>query len=129
MAEGFANTYGKDVLRASSAGLAPTPDVAAETIAAMREKNINISHHFPKRFDPFEAKKFDLIVNMSGFYLPGQPDVPTREWKVLDPFGASEAVYMQSCNEIENKVMHLILELRRGEDRSGPPIASRITRG
>jgi arsenate reductase len=123
MAEGFANHYGKDVLTAASAGLAPTQSVAAETIATMAEKNIDISRHYPKRFDPLEAKGFDLIVNMSAFHLPGKLDVPAREWKVRDPFGESAAIYMQSCNEIETKVMHLILELRR-DGRSGPRIAS-----
>lgn len=123
MAEGFANRYGTDVLTASSAGLAPTPTVAQETIATMAEKNIDISRHYPKHFEPSEAKEFDLIVNMSSFHLPGKLAVPTREWKVRDPFGESNAVYMQSCNDIETRVMHLILELRRAQ-RSGPPIAS-----
>ncbi len=123
MAEGFANHYGKDVLTAASAGLAPTPAVAPETIATMAEKNIDISRHYPKRFEPFEAKDYDLIVNMSAFHLPGKLEVAVREWKVRDPYGESPAIYMQSCNDIETKVMHLILELRRAE-RSGPRIAS-----
>lgn len=123
MAEGFANRYGQDVLTAASAGLSPTPSVARETIATMAEKNIDISRHYPKRFEPLEAKDFDLIVNMSTFHLPGKLDVPTREWKVRDPYGESAAIYMQSCNDIESKVMQLILELRRAE-RTGPPIAS-----
>ena len=118
MAEGFANCYGKDVLNAESAGLSPTAFVAKETIDTMQEKNIDLSAHYPKRFDPLLAKDFDLIVNMSGFHLPGK--MSSREWKVTDPFGQSATVYRQSCNDIENRVMQLILELRR----SGPRIAS-----
>ena len=113
MAEGFANHYGKDVLKATSAGLAPTLSVATETVATMAGKNIDISRHFPKKFDPLEAKNSDLIINMSGFVLPGKLTVPTREWKVRDPYGESDAVYQQSANDIEMKVMQLILELRR----------------
>ena len=123
MAEGFANHYGSDVLQAESAGLSPTPAVAKETIATMLEKNVDISRHFPKRFEPLSAKTFDLIINMSAFHLPGKPAVPVRDWKVRDPYGESDAIYQQCCNDIENKVMHLILELRR-EEGSGPRIAS-----
>ncbi len=124
MAEGFANFYGKDVLQASSAGLAPTALVAAETVASMLEKNVDVSSHFPKKFEPLEAKNFDLIVNMSGFNLPGNPDVPKREWKVEDPYGQNEAVYGRSRDDIENRVMHLILELRRELARRLPNSAA-----
>jgi arsenate reductase (thioredoxin) len=113
MAEGFANHYGKDVLIAVSAGLAPTQIVAQETIDTMAEKNIDISAHFPKRFDVLKAKEADLIVNMSGFVLPGKLDVPTEEWKVRDPYQESMEVYMESANDIEMRVMGLILRLRR----------------
>jgi len=113
MAEGFANHYGKDVLQAASSGLAPTVIVARETIDTMSEKNIDISHQFPKKFDPIEARDADLIVNMSGFVLPGKLTVPIEEWKVRDPFGDSMEVYMQSANDVEMKVMALILRLRR----------------
>jgi arsenate reductase (thioredoxin) len=113
MAEGFANHYGKDVLTATSAGLAPTQIVAQETIDTMSEKNIDISRHFPKRFDPLEAMDSDLIVNMSGFVLPGKLSVPMEEWTVRDPYQDSMEVYRESANDIERRVMGLILRLRR----------------
>jgi arsenate reductase (thioredoxin) len=113
MAEGFANFYGKDVLNAKSAGLSPTRVVVQETIDAMAEKNIDISRHYPKKFDPLEAKDFDLIINMSGFLLPGKLETPERKWEVRDPFGDSEEVYRDVSNDVEMRVMRLILELRR----------------
>src|SRR5271168_1098999 len=99
MAEGFANHYGKDVMTATSAGLAPTQVVAQETIDTMAEKNIDILGHFPKKFDPLEAKDADLIVNMSGFVLPGKPSAPVDEWKVRDPYWDSMEVYRESAND------------------------------
>lgn len=117
MAEGFANHYGKDVLQAVSSGLAPTQTVARETVETMLEKNIDISHHFPKRFDAMQGRGMDLIVNMSGYVLPGKLSVPIEEWTVYDPFGSSMEVYMESANDIEMRVMNLILRLRR-ENRS-----------
>jgi arsenate reductase (thioredoxin) len=113
MAEGFANHYGKDVLIATSAGLAPTPVVAQETIQTMLDKNIDISHHYPKKFDPFEAKEMDLIVNISGFVLPGKLQVPEEKWTVVDPYGESMEVYAESANDLERRVMGVILRLRR----------------
>lgn len=116
MAEGFANHYGKDVLRATSSGISPTESVAQETIDTMEEKNIDISRHYPKLFDPFEAQGMDLVVNMSGSVLPGKPAPHLEEWQVTDPYGDSMQVYMSVANTIEMRVMSLILKLRRLAD-------------
>ena len=48
MAEGFARTYGDDVLIAASAGVAPAVKIPSDTIRAMEEKNIDIRDQFPK---------------------------------------------------------------------------------
>ncbi len=113
MAEGFANTYGRDVLTARSAGLAPTIQIDPDTLRTMRDKNIDISSQLPKKFDPLETMDCDLIVNMSGYDLPEPIAVPIREWKVRDPYRLRPEIYKQVCDDIENRVMQLILELRR----------------
>jgi protein-tyrosine-phosphatase len=114
MAEGFANLYGKDVLIASSAGLAPTEMVARETVECMREKSVDLSTHFPKKFEPFAAGQPDIIINMSGFDLPPGPETVTvQNWFVRDPYSQSEKIYRESRDHIERLVMQLILQLRR----------------
>jgi protein-tyrosine-phosphatase len=113
MAEGFARLYGKDVMIASSAGLAPTPMVVRETIECMRENGVDLTEHFPKRFEPEKTGDLDLIVNMSGYDLPGPVLAPVRNWVVRDPIGLSEQVYRESRDHIERLVMQLILQLRR----------------
>lgn len=114
MAEGFANLYGKDVLVACSAGLAPTEMVARETIECMREKAVDLSTHFPKKFEPFAPDQPDIIVNMSGFDLPPGPGTAAvQNWFVRDPFSQSEKIYRESRDHIERLVMQLILQLRR----------------
>jgi arsenate reductase len=118
MAEGFAKLYGSDVLIASSSGLAPTEIVARETIECMRDKGVDLSEHFPKRYDPHQTVNFDLIINISGYDLPGPTVAPVRNWIVRDPIGQSEQVYRDSRDSIERQVMHLILQLRR--DARGP---------
>ena len=114
MAEGFARTYGWDIVEASSAGLAAAPGVSSVTQKVMLEKNISLENHFPKGLDEVDVKSLDLIVNMSGYELPGNHPVKTLEWKVRDPMGEREEVHRAVRDEVENLVMSLILELRRG---------------
>ena len=85
MAEGFARTYGSDVLMPASAGLAPAFMVAPDTVRAMDEKNIDLRDHFPKSLQQLGRAQFDLIVNMSGYDLPPEIDTPVRDWDVPDP--------------------------------------------
>ncbi len=113
MAEGFANFYGGDVLRASSAGLAPVPSVVQPTVAVMREKNVDVSGHVPQLYDPFGASLCDIVINMSGFRLPGEPPKQLVEWVVTDPFRKPQKVYRAVRDDIEQRVMQLILQLRR----------------
>ena len=125
MAEGFANLYGKDVLSASSSGLAPTEIVVRETIECMREKGVDLSNHFPKRYDPFVSATYDLIVNMSGYDLPEPVETQVRNWLVRDPIGQSEEVYRESRDTIERQVMQLILLLRRDVRGPAPKVSAK----
>jgi arsenate reductase len=76
MAEGFARTYGADVMIAASAGLAPAFMVAQDTVRAMDEKNIDLRDQFPKSLKQLGRAQFDLFVNMSGYDLPPEIDTP-----------------------------------------------------
>jgi arsenate reductase len=111
MAEGFARTYGKDVMVAESAGLAPALAVPIETKETMAEKNIDLSAHFPKPLSVFPPDHFGLVVNMSGYPIPGFPSA--KEWKVRDPIGGTADQYRATRDQIEQLVMMLILDLRR----------------
>ena len=118
MAEGFARRYGSDVMEPASAGLAPAPIVQPLTKKVMEGRNISIDEQYPKDLGSLELRNFDIIVNMSGAKLPTRLPIPIREWKVEDPIGQSEEVYVTVRDQIENAVMRLILELRR-EARNG----------
>jgi len=113
MAAGFANHYGSDVLKASSAGLAPIDKIPPETVAVMKEMNIDISSHVPRHYDPFEAVNSDLIINMAGFKLPGPGPKESIDWVVPDPYTRPTAAYRLIRDELEQRVMRLILDLRR----------------
>ncbi len=115
MAEAFANRYGSDVLVAGSRGLAPAQVVPSDTIATMASKGIDVSKHFSRKYDPIEGNLQDIVVNMSGYNLPGFQPPDLRVWKIDDPYLRSSVVYAKVRDEIENQVMRLILELRKAQ--------------
>ncbi|HZT30070.1 MAG TPA: hypothetical protein VFA33_09315 [Bryobacteraceae bacterium] len=119
MAEGFARKYGADVLVPASAGLAPALTVARDTIRAMDEKNIDLRDHFPKGIQQLGKARFDLIINMSGVEPPQPMSAPIREWQVRDPIAEKYDVHCKVRDEIETRIMELILELRRAQKKSG----------
>jgi arsenate reductase len=112
MADGFARTYGKDVLRSESAGLAPAYMVPEDTKAVMQEKGVDMKESRPKGLTELPHFKPDLIVNMSGepFSAPG---VEVHEWRVTDPYMGSLQLYRKIRDEIEQRVMSLVLTLRK----------------
>ena len=126
MAEGFARKYGSDVLEPSSAGFAPANIVQPLTKKVMEAKNINIDDQFPKNLDQVGVAQFDLIVNMSGNKLPDRISVEVREWTIQDPIGLSEETYVQVRDELENRVMRLILDLRRDARKRVEPTTRRL---
>jgi arsenate reductase (thioredoxin) len=112
MAEGFARAYGSDVMEAQSAGLGPAPGMPIQTIETMKEKNIDVSEHFPKGIDSVDRKDLALIVNMTGQTLPAKMTVPVVDWEVKDPIGKGDKVYQQTRDDVERRVMELIMWLR-----------------
>jgi arsenate reductase (thioredoxin) len=111
MAEGFARTYGPDVLSARSAGLAPAMAVVPLTHQVMMERNIDLGDSYPKQFEHVEGK-VDLIINMSGYELPARHGTPVETWQVRDPIGESIEVFRRVRDEIDQRVQDLIERLR-----------------
>ncbi|MGA7412137.1 MAG: hypothetical protein WBW33_16800, partial [Bryobacteraceae bacterium] len=83
---------------------------------------------FPKDLSSVNVRSFELIINMSGVKLPGKIPIEVRDWKVDDPIGRSEEVYIAVRDQIEAMVMQLVLELRREARRSAPPSGGRMAR-
>ena len=112
MAEGFARTYGSDVMVPASAGLAPASVVALHTLRAMDEKNIDLRDHFPKSLKHLGRADFDLVVNMTGVFLPKEFKGRIVDWEVADPVFMEYAEHCEIRDAIEQLVMKLVLELR-----------------
>ncbi|MCU1236680.1 MAG: protein tyrosine phosphatase [Candidatus Solibacter sp.] len=113
MAEAFARSYGDDVLIAASAGVAPAVKLAPDTIHAMEEKNIDIRDHFPKGLRHLGRAEFDIVVNMSGMFLPETLGARIVDWEVADPVSMEYSEHCEIRDDIEQRVMKLVLELRR----------------
>jgi protein-tyrosine-phosphatase len=121
MAEGFARTYGADVMEAQSAGLGPAMSVSSMTIDTMKEKNIDMSEAVPKGVDGVDRNGISLIVNISGQKLPVR-GVTVLDWDVRDPIGRDEKVFREVRDDIERRVMELILQMRAEQrEEAGPP--------
>ena len=113
MAEAFATTYGSDVLIAASAGVAPATGMHPVTVRVMEEKNIDLKDYYPKTLRHLARAEFDLIVNMSGTFLPAPPDCKIVDWDIDDPVFMDYDGHCKIRDEIERRVMNLIMELRR----------------
>ena len=116
MAEGFAAAYGSDVLVAASAGLTPASGVHSVTRRAMMEKNIDLKDHFPKALRHLGRAQFDIVVNMSGSFLPDPPLGQIVDWDIDDPVYMEFEEHCVVRDEIERRVMGLILQLRRNPE-------------
>ena len=115
MAEAMARKYGSDVIEASSAGLSPQLNNHAYTRSVLKEKNVELGDHLPRRFRGLDLKEYDLVVNMSGSTLPDDLEVPVENWNVDDPYGGTEEDFRQAREVIEMAVMRLILRVRLGK--------------
>jgi protein-tyrosine-phosphatase len=113
MAEAFARAYGADVVIPASAGVAPALGVAPDTVRAMLERNIDIRDHFPKTIRQLGRARFDLAVNMSGERLSRDAGERIVEWEIPDPVCESYERHCEIRDQIERKVMNLLLDLRR----------------
>jgi arsenate reductase len=124
MAEGFARAYGSDVLQPQSAGLAPAMFVSPLTQKVMLEKNIDVGHVYPRDLKSTMGE-VDLIINMSGLELPPDLTIPAENWDIPDPIGESEEIFRRVRDQIELRVMQLILSLR-ARKRNKPSARSRV---
>ncbi len=113
MAEGFALTYGRDVMKAYSAGLSPAGFVSDIAAKLMSERGISLAGQFSKSIPEVPGAPYDLLINISGEPIPARGLAKeVRVWTVADPMTKKEPAYQEAAQQIENLVMALVLELR-----------------
>ncbi len=128
MAEGFARSYGHDVIDPTSAGLSPAMLVDPNTKAVMGERGISLGEHYPKTLEEALTPPPDLLINISGAAVPHfATDIPLEVWRVRDPVGEVLGVHREVRDQVEGLVMNLILRLR--QRKSAAAAAKRIKFG
>ncbi len=125
MAEAFANAYGRDVVDASSAGLAPATRVSTKMRQVMAEKQIAIGARLPRRLNALDSIGFDLVVNLSEYALP-RTTAEVIKISVDDPAGKDERFHREIRDQIEEHVNALIAQFR--EARGVEPWLEQATR-
>jgi len=124
MAAAMARKYGSDVIVPYSAGTAPASAAEEFTRTVLAEKNIELGEYVPKRFSDLNPRSFDMVVNISGSRLSGTDGVLLESWNVEDPVGQSDEALRKVRDELEMRVMQLILRIRTGKFDS-QPVSSR----
>lgn len=123
MAEAWARHYGRGIVRAQSAGLAPLGYITQETERVMAERGISLDGQFSKGLDEVDLARVDVVVNLSGTALEGGLEKFSGkylDWPVADPFQEPMDFYRRVRDEIEQRVQKLIAEQGgRGESRRG----------
>jgi arsenate reductase len=113
MAEAFAKAYGKDKVKAESAGTKPTNEVNPIVAQAMREKGIDVSGNKPKLVTNQMVQEADMIIVM-GCSAEGFCPAPLLnkviDWGIEDPKGKPLEKVREIRDEIERKVKKLIEE-------------------
>lgn len=131
MAEGFARSLGGDVMEAISAGIAPAGFVSDEAKQVMQEKGIDIRGFQSTGVNCVNLWNTDLIVAVGGpttenmvtmvkqcrfpyhsEEVETRPIPEIREWGLADPIGMPVNFYRMVRDQIEEKVIALVKELR-----------------
>ena len=113
MAEGFAKLYGGDNIAAYSAGSKPAGQINPVVVAAMKERNIDLSHNQPKEVSRFINLKIDYAVTMGcGDTCPFIPGAKIINWSLTDPKGLPLEKVRPIRDEIEQKVRALLQEIK-----------------
>jgi len=117
MAEGFANYYGKGLLRAHSAGSRPAGFIMPNTIEVMREKGIDISHQTSKGVAALDLSSMAWIINLEvtlqRVLRPSSHRTQVLHWLIPDPVGQSLDFYRAVRDEIEGRVIDLIDQVQK----------------
>jgi len=114
-AEAFARSYGADVIEAFSCGVAPAGYIAEPVGRILRERGIALGRQASKTIYEAGLGPYDVVINLSGSPLPRNYPTPARDWPVPDPMGSQEEAYRAAAQDIETRVMQLILEMRNSK--------------
>jgi protein-tyrosine-phosphatase len=116
MAEAFFNKLAGEKARALSAGTQPANEVNPVVVEAMREAGINIAGNKPKLLTMDMVEKAERMITM-GCGAEAEAVCPasfieTEDWTLEDPKGKSLEQVRKIRDEIKERVIRLLSELK-----------------
>jgi arsenate reductase (thioredoxin) len=112
MALGFFRQLAEDQAEVWSGGAEPGTEINPTAIAAMRERDINISREFPKPCTDDIVQAADMVITMGcRDTCPMVPDTRSLDWPLQNPDGLSIDAVRPIRDEIERRVRDLADEL------------------
>jgi arsenate reductase len=114
MSQAFAIMHGGENMEAYSAGSKPSGVINPKAIAAMKEKDYDLTQHQSKSLDAIKQyAPFDAVVTMGcGDACPWMPATQFIDWEIPDPKNMEPGQFNEVRDLIEKKVMELIDELK-----------------
>ena len=109
MAEAFGRIHGADVAEVHSAGSHPSGIVNPKAIAAMAEKNYDLTTHQSKSLDDLPQMEWDYTITMGcGDECPNLRAKHREDWTLPDPKHLPPDQFNHIRDEIESRVKKLI---------------------
>ncbi len=113
MAEGFARTWGADVLEAHSAGSKPSGRIHPAAVEVMKERGIDLAGHSSKGLADLPRVQWDYVITMGcGDACPFVPSKCREDWGIPDPKNLLLDEFRRVRDQIESKVKDLIERAR-----------------
>lgn len=125
MAEAFTRHFAGEMFEVQSAGLMPLHVVPAQTRKVMAEKGIPTEGQFPKGVEIYQHQEFDLVINMSGTFLPRKLQEKALEWTVKDPYGSDDEAYRETRDELADRIADLIADVKANGGQP-PPAKAKV---
>jgi protein-tyrosine-phosphatase len=112
MAEAFARIYGAGKVEAYSAGSRPSGKVNPKAIAAMKERDYDLSLHKSKSLSDLPDVPWDAAITMGcGDECPNLRAARREDWAIPDPKNLPPGEFNQVRDSIEQKVQALLKQL------------------
>jgi arsenate reductase (thioredoxin) len=119
IAEAFARAHGAQQVQARSAGSRPSGQINPRAIAFMAERGIDLSAQHSKSLEEIGTEPFDAVVTMGcGDACPWIAAGRREDWALPDPKLLDDAGFRRVRDEIEQRVIALLGELRTSSQAS-----------
>ena len=112
MAAALTEMHAKGQIDVRSAGSEPADQVNPMAVAAMAELGVDITLRHPKLLSTDAVRESDVVITMGcGDACPVFPGKQYLDWKLDDPAGQDLATVREIRNEINRRVLDLVLSL------------------